>query len=601
MNHGGKVTQMFNSIGVDHRLLVLAVTFAIVTPAVASAQLRAELVAQGLSRPVAIVPDPTDPKTLFIVNQPGTVTAVVNGAVQATPFLDLSAEVKFATEQGLLGLAFAADNQRLFVHWVKRRTPDAGIGDVVISRFRRSTNPLVVDPASRFDLVWPGGLRLIQQPTDVHKGGNVQFGPDGYLYLGLGDGGGGGDPVINAQNPSLLLGKMLRIDINVPDSDPRGYRVPANNPFVDGNPVAAAGEIWSVGWRNPWRWSFDDIGIGATGALIVGDVGQDSREEIDYEPAGHGGRNYGWYMREGTIPLAGISPLREPAYLPFTEPILDYPHTVGRAVTGGYVYRGGELHSVYRGRYFVADFYGGIYSLGLALDVSGEARVVDVMDHTLELGSPRFIPTFGRGLDGELYFSSLTGGRVFKIVPDTPALPAPPEGFTSRVDGSSVSLEWRPSLSGGPVLGYRLEVGSATGLTDLLVTETLSTALVVPNVPPGRYVVRVRGVNSSGTGGPSAERVVRVGCGGALSVPAGVTANVIPGGEVKISWSPLDEAISYLVEAGSATGLADLAAIRVEQAAVNGVVPPGTYYVRVRAVTACGISPSSEEIRVTVP
>ena len=209
-------------------------------------------------------------------------------------------------EEGMLGLVFAADGDRLFVSWVKRRTPDIGIGDVVVSRFRRSANPLVVDPASRFDLVWPGGLSVIEQPTAVHKGGNMQFGPDGYLYIGLGDGGGVADPVINAQNPALLLGKMLRIDINVTDSDPRGYRVPADNPFVDGVPIAAAAEIWSFGHRNPWRWSFDDVGAGATGALIIGDVGQDAREEINYEPAGRGGRNYGWYLREGKIPTPGV-------------------------------------------------------------------------------------------------------------------------------------------------------------------------------------------------------------------------------------------------------------------------------------------------------
>src|SRR6185503_1262939 len=130
-----------------------------------------------------------------------------------------------------------------------------------------------------------------------------------------------------------------------------------------------------------------------------------------------------------------------------------YPRTVGRTVTGGYVYRGKALHSAYRGRYFVADYFGGVYSLGLALDGSGEARVVDVMDHTLELGAPRFLATFGRGLDGELYFSSFPGGRIFKIVSDTPPLPAAPEGLTSRVDGGSVSLEWQPSPGGGPVLG----------------------------------------------------------------------------------------------------------------------------------------------------
>lgn len=579
--------------------LVLAPILSTMVPAIADAQLRAELVAEGFPRPLAIVPDPTAANTLFIVNQAGTVSTVVNGIVQATPFLDLTAEVKLMFEEGMLGLVFAADGERLFVSWVKRRTPDTGIGDVVVSRFRRSANPLVVDPASRFDLVWPGGLSVIEQPTAVHKGGNMQFGPDGYLYIGLGDGGGVADPVINAQNPALLLGKMLRIDINVTDSDLRGYRAPADNPFVDGVPITAAAEIWSFGHRNPWRWSFDDVGAGATGALIIGDVGQDAREEINYEPAGRGGRNYGWYLREGTIPTPGV-PFREAAYLPLTEPIVDYPRTIGHSVTGGYVYRGSALHSAYRGRYFVADFFGGIYSLGLAIDAGGEARVADVMDHTLELGSPWGIATFGRGLAGELYFSTFIGGRIFKIVPDTPDLPLSPERFTSRVDGSTVSLAWQPSAGGGPVLGYQLEVGSASGLTDLLVIDTLSGALVVPEVPLGLYFVRVRASNSSGVGEPSTERVIRVGCGGVPPVPSNLTASVTPGGVVTLSWPPIDEATSYVIEAGSATGLADLAMLPVRLSVVSGTVPVGTYYVRVRATTACGTTSPSNEIVVTV-
>ena len=592
---------MINSIRVCRRALHRAIIIIFIVPAIAHAQLRAELVAEGFSQPMGIVPDPRAANTLFILTQAGAVHAVVGGVTQATPFLDLTAEVKAGGEEGLLGLTFAADGERLFVSWVKRRTPDGGVGDLVVSRFRRSANPLVVDPASRFDLVWPGGLSVIQQPTSAHKGGNMAFGPDGYLYIGLGDGGGAGDPVINAQNPALLLGKMLRIDINVADGDPRGYRVPVDNPFADGVPIAAAAEIWSFGHRNPWRWSFDDLGVGATGALIMGDVGQEAREEINYEPAAQGGRNYGWYMREGAIAAPGVSPAREPAYLPLTDPILDYPRTIGRAVTGGYVYRGTALHRTYRGRYFVADFFGGIYSLGLALDVNGEARVADVMDHSHELGSRFLIPTFGRGLDGELYFSSFRGGRIFKIVADTPALPVPPESFTADVDGNTVSLAWQPSSSGGPVLGYQLEAGSASGQADLLVTETRSSAMVVPDVPAGLYFLRVRASNSSGVGEPSVERVIRVGCGGVLPAPSGLTGSVTPGGVVGLSWSPDEEATSYVIEVGSSTGLANLAVIPIGLSNVSGVVSTGTYYVRVRAVTACGTSPPSNETIVIVP
>ena len=276
---------------------------------------------------------------------------------------------------------------------------------------------------------------------------------------------------------------------------------------------------------------------------------------------------------------------------------MDYPRTIGRTVTGGYVYRGSVLHSAYRGRYFVADFFGGIYSLGLAIGArrrgAGGRRDGPYAGTRL----PRGIATFGRGLAGELYFSSFIGGRIFKIVPDTPDLPLSPERFTSRVDGSTVSLAWQPSAGGGPVLGYQLEVGSASGLTDLLVIDTLSDALVVPEVPRGLYFVRVRASNSSGVGEPSTERVIRVRCGGVPPVPSGLTGSVTPGGVVTLSWPPIDEATSYVIEAGSATGLADLAVLPVRLSVVSGTVPVGTYYVRVRATTACGTTSPSNEIR----
>lgn len=580
-------------------LVLVALTF---VPLPALAQLRAELVAEGFTRPVAIVPDPLSPNTLIVVEQPGLARAVVNGIIQPTPFLDLQSEVKHENEQGFLGLAFSPDGARVFVQFTKRRTPDLGIGDTVVARFHRSADPLVLDPASRFDLVWPGGQPHIPQPSSVHKGGNLAFGPDGFLYIGLGDGGAFGDHPNSSQGAFSLLGKMLRIDVNVPDGHPTGYVVPPTNPFIDGLPIPALHEIWSFGWRNPWRYSFDDVGPGATGALIVGDVGLDSREEIDYEPAGRGGRNYGWYLREGTIATPVVNPDRMPAYLPLTEPLADYPRTVGRTVTGGYVYRGSALPSFYRGRYFVADFFGGVYSVGLSIDAAGEARVADVLVHSAELGDPRLIATFGRGLDGELYFSTFIGGRILKIVPDTPPLPAAPEDFAAAVSGSTVTLDWQPGTGGGPVLSYQLEAGSAPGLADLLVDDVQGEGLVVPGVPPGLYFVRVRGLNSSGLGPASLEAAVRVGCGGPPLLPSGLTATVAPGGVVSLQWQGTGEATGYLIEAGSGPGLSNLAQIAVgPTAAVDGAVPPGTYYVRIRAVTSCGTTPPSNEVVVVVP
>src|SRR6185503_13809673 len=257
-------------------------------------------------------------------------------------------------EQGLLGLAFppdAAISQRFFVNFTNRG------GDTVVARFRRSSNPLVADAESRFDLRWGGASQtVIEQPFANHNGGHLAFGPDGYLYIGLGDGGSGNDPDHRSQNPRELLGKMLRIDVNVPDTDGAGYRVPPDNPFLSSGPSGTRPEIWSFGLRNPWRYSFDDPARGGTGALVIGDVGQNRWEEIDYEPARRGGRNYGWRNREGTSEHVTTLP---PAFEPLTNPIYEYGHSVGSAVIGGYVYRGTRLGAAFRGRYFFADFGSG--------------------------------------------------------------------------------------------------------------------------------------------------------------------------------------------------------------------------------------------------
>ena len=204
-------------------------------------------------------------------------------ACSAADFLDLRSAVLCCGEQGLLSLVFppdAATSNRFYVNFTSK--PD---GNTVVARFTRSGDPLVADPTSRFDLVWPDGQAFIEQPFGNHNGGHMAFGPDGFLYIGLGDGGSGNDPGHRAQNPQSLLGKILRIDVNVPDANTKGYVVPASNPFVDHLPITALTEIWAFGMRNPWRFTFDDVTRGGTGALVIGDVGQDNWEEIDYEPA----------------------------------------------------------------------------------------------------------------------------------------------------------------------------------------------------------------------------------------------------------------------------------------------------------------------------
>jgi hypothetical protein len=269
------------------------------------------------------------------------------------------------------------------------------------------------------------GRRVIEQPFSNHNGGHLTFGVDGYLYIGMGDGGSGGDPGNRAQSRTTLLGKMLRININVPDEDLEGYIVPADNPFADGS---ALPEIWSFGLRNPWKFTVDTSGPGGagTGAIVIGDVGQGAREEIDYEPAGRGGRNYGWRLREGFQPYL---PDTTPAFLPLTDPVWDYPRSEGQSVTGGFVYRGGALISGFRGRYFHADFIQGrVWSLGLALNAAGEATVTDRVEHTAELsnaGPLGNISAFGMDSTGELYVVTY-GGSIRKIVPNT-AVPGPIE------------------------------------------------------------------------------------------------------------------------------------------------------------------------------
>jgi len=252
----------------------------------AEAQLRAQPFVTGLSMPVAIVTDPRDPTVHFVVQQDGHIRVVQNG-VLGGDFLDLTDAVLCCGERGLFSLVFPPDaaSDRFYVNFTRK--PD---GHTVVARFTRSGDPLVADPTSRFDLMWPtdqpGMVQpFIEQPFANHNGGHMAFGPDGFLYIGLGDGGSGNDPGHRAQNPQLLLGKMLRIDVGVPDANTRGYAVPGDNPFVDQQPVAALTEIWAFGLRNPWRFTFDDIARGGTGALVIADVGQDTWEEIDYEPA----------------------------------------------------------------------------------------------------------------------------------------------------------------------------------------------------------------------------------------------------------------------------------------------------------------------------
>jgi glucose/arabinose dehydrogenase len=397
--------------------LVLALTAFMA--AEATAQLRTQSHASGFTLPVALVQDPSDSSVQFVVEQRGRIRVIRDGIALGTDFLDITTSVRSGGEQGLLGLVFPPDTavtRRFFVNFTNTD------GHTVVARFRRSSNPLIADPSSRFDLRWngPSGPALIGQPFSNHNGGHLAFGPDGYLYIGLGDGGSGNDPNHFAQDRATLLGKMLRIDVSVSDSDPLGYRVPADNPFVAGG---ARPEVWSFGWRNPWRYTFDDPSRGGTGAMIAGDVGQNQWEELNYEPRARGGRNYGWRNREGAHDNVTTRP---PAFTPLVEPIHEYDHSTGASITGGYVYRGSSLGAAFRGRYFFADFVRSrVWSLALTIEAGGEARASDVREHTSELGGSAElagVSSFGVDADGELYIVSHSRGVILKIVgpPPTP-------------------------------------------------------------------------------------------------------------------------------------------------------------------------------------
>lgn len=490
------------------------------------AQLRPIPYVSGLSAPVAFVQDPADPTIQYVVQQGGRIRLIRNGALQSTPFLDLTSSISSGGERGLLGMALPANDTTSGRFYVNFTNP---AGHTVIARFKRSTtNPLVADPTTRFDLLWSTGERFIRQPYSNHNGGTIIFGPDGYLYIGMGDGGSGNDPEHRAQNPTELLGKMLRIDVSVPDSNQAGLAIPADNPFRS----TSRPEIWSFGLRNPWKFSFDDPARGGTGALVIADVGQGAWEEIDYEPAGRGGLNYGWRNREGAH-NTGITPNLPPAFTPLVDPIFEYNHTVGASITGGYVYRGTALGGAYRGRYFFGDFVTSkIWSVALTINPSsGDATVSDLREHTADLAA-NGVSSFGVDAAGELYFVNLNAGTVVRIgaSPSTTApvmsVDVPRQGQTlvqpfviagwaldplattsPGVDAVHVWAYPMPAVGAAPS-GAPLFVGATpTGIQRPDVAEafggsqfaTSGFALLANGLPPGAYRLAVFGlVQSSG-------------------------------------------------------------------------------------------------------
>ena len=402
---------------------------------VSAVEITVQQLATGIG-PITSITSAGDSR-LFLTVQTGRIVIFSGGAVQPAAFLDLSAAISCCGERGLLGLAFHprfSTNRFFFVDYTN------AAGNTVIARYAAFPgNPNAADPASGVTLL------TIPQPFANHNGGQLQFGPDGYLYIGMGDGGSANDPMCNAQKDDTLLGKLLRIDVDQNVSTPPFYGIPSTNPFAA--PGGPLDEIWAKGLRNPWRFSFDR----ATGDLYIADVGQGAREEIDFQPrASAGGENYGWKVMEGTLCGTGgssgcppsVPPCNSPA---FQAPLYDYPHAGGSCsgtVIGGYVYRGAAYPAL-AGNYFYGDYcYGSLFA----------------DDQTLAPTVPQ-LTTFGEDAAGELYLGTETG-RLYRLV--GPPAPTPPP----------IATRMPPAIPARPVRTPRVIPRAASPRSGFISTES---------------------------------------------------------------------------------------------------------------------------------
>ena len=328
---------------------------------------------------------------LFVVEQGGKIKIIYpNGSIETNPFLNITSKVNSGGEKGLLGLAFAPDYCTSGKFYVNYTFSESGQLKTRISRFS-------VNPDNENEALANSEESLIEfnQPFSNHNGGHLEFGPDGYLYIGTGDGGSGGDPNNNAQNTESMLGKFLRIDVSTNTS----YSIPADNPFVDSDGLD---EIWAYGLRNPWKFAFDS----QTGDLYIGDVGQNAIEEVNFEPAGYaGGGNYGWRCYEGNTEynMSECSDVGE-----VIDPIFEYYHNQGHcSITGGRVYRGNSFDNL-SGKYIVCDWCSGYYWL-----VWEENGVWQNYDGGLLGGG---VVAFGEDVWGEMYAVKLGDGSIWRVL-----------------------------------------------------------------------------------------------------------------------------------------------------------------------------------------
>lgn len=421
--------------------------------------------ASGFSSPVAIVN--AGDERLFVVQRGGLIRIVnPNGTINTTPFLSLSSIITAGGERGLLGLAFHPDyatNGRFYVNYTR-----SGDGATVIAKYTVSTtDPNVANPASAEILL------TITQPFSNHNGGSLNFGPDGYLYIGMGDGGSGGDPNDYGQNLNSLLGKMLRIDVD----GETGYAIPADNPYVG---IAGEDEIWAVGVRNPWKFSFDRL----TGDIWIADVGQNAIEEINKATSTEAGLNYGWRCYEGN---AAYNTSGCGASSNYTFPIAQYTHasTGGCSLTGGYVYRG-TTYPALQNKYVFADY------------CNNKIGYIDVDGGPITWTPNAFsgnVSSFGEDVNGELYWVGISNGVISKVI-DTSL-------STNDFQQNGLSLYPNPADN-----SFTIRNSNLLNLNELTIYDSMGkrvanqkmdnlelTTVAIDNLTSGLYFVSVEDVN----------------------------------------------------------------------------------------------------------
>ena len=352
------------------------------------AQLKGVQVASGLSQPDGLHVTQSDPSAFYVTQKTGQLQVVRNGVVASTA-VDLSGIVDTAGERGLLGLAFDpnyATNGQTYLSYVQKNDSTHALHVARLTNFDLSTAQTIID--------------LPHADFNNHYGGNLQFGPEGDLYIGIGDGGNGNDPNGNAQNKNVLLGKLLRLDVS---GGGAGYTIPSDNPFV--GQAGVRGEIWAYGLRNPFKYSFDG------NDLTIADVGQDSYEEIDRSVGNLGGRNYGWRTREGFHQNPAYPNDTPPANA--VDPIYEYAHNgQGRSITGGFVYRGSALGSHYVGRYFFGDF---VSKQLWSIDPNAANVAGSLEEYTAGLGFSAGITDISPDANGEVVVTDFYSGKAYRL------------------------------------------------------------------------------------------------------------------------------------------------------------------------------------------